>query len=107
MLRAIGKIVRLTGQRIRIQGEGFRQGQLDFLRTTSTVAPGFRAKRRRDRGGAFYRSRSIELLGGFGSSINRAFCKIGKLFICAFFFGEGRVEERHGLLEAKFLRPGL
>jgi hypothetical protein len=25
----------------------------------STVAPGFRAKRRRDGGGAFYRSRSI------------------------------------------------
>jgi hypothetical protein len=109
VLRGIGKIVRLTGQRIRVQGEGFRQGHLDFLRTTllSTVAPGFRAKRRRDRGGAFYRSRSIELLGGFGSSINRAFCKIGKLFICAFFFGEGGVEERHGLVEAKFLRPGL
>jgi hypothetical protein len=50
---------------------------------------------------------SLELLGGFRFLINRAFCKIGKLFICAFFFGEGGVEQRHGLVEAKFLRPGL
>jgi hypothetical protein len=72
----------------------FRQWHQDFVQ-----------KRRRDGGGAFT---SLEvLLGGFRFLINRAFCKIGKLFICAFFFGEGGVEQRHGLVEAKFLRPGL
>ena len=69
---AIGKIVRLNRSNIRVQGDGFRQArtkQFSWVRRHSVVSTsdgyfrqwrhGFRAKRRRDGGGAFYRSRSI------------------------------------------------
>jgi hypothetical protein len=120
VLRAIGKIVRLTCQRIRVQGEGFdKLAQSNFLGFRGIPSSRLPSDNVTFDSGAQDCVQSAVamaaalctglevLLGGFGSSINRAFCKIGKLFICAFFFGEGGVEERHGLLEAKFLRPGL
>ena len=47
------------------------------------------------------------LLGGFGLLINGTLCELGQLFIGLFFFVKCRVQERHGFLETKFLRPGL
>jgi hypothetical protein len=52
--------------------------------------------------------RSIRtLLGGFSLLINGALCEIRQLFIGLFFLVKCRVQERHGFLETKFLRPGL
>jgi hypothetical protein len=79
----------------RLPSDGyFRQWRQDFVQSAVAMAA------------ALFTGLEV-LLGGFRFLINRAFCKIGKLFICAFFFGEGGVEQRHGLVEAKFLRPGL